>query len=71
LRHVPVGTVSQSHDAPPHISSSVRAFLAREFPDRWTGRGGAHSLASQFSRFGSSGIILLEFVKDTVYLVEV
>jgi len=38
LLDVPVGTVSQSHDAPAHFIRRVRAFLSREFPDRLIGR---------------------------------
>jgi len=37
--HVSVGTVLQSGGTPLRFSRRVRAFLDREFPDRWTGRG--------------------------------
>jgi hypothetical protein len=40
LCHVPVGTVVQLRGASPHFSRRVRAFLDREFPDHWIGRGG-------------------------------
>jgi len=39
LHHVPMGTVFQLHGAH-HFSHSVHAFLDREIPDRWIGRGG-------------------------------
>jgi len=39
LRLVPEETVFQSHDAP-LLSRRVRAFLDREFPDRWIEGGG-------------------------------
>jgi hypothetical protein len=39
LRHVPVGTVFQLNGAPSHFPRRVHAFLDREFPDRWIGKG--------------------------------
>jgi len=43
LLHVPVGTVFQLDGAPPHFFCHVCAFLDREFPDPWIGRGGRFS----------------------------
>jgi hypothetical protein len=37
--HVSVGIVFQLNGAPPHFYRRVPAFLQREFPDHWTGRG--------------------------------
>jgi hypothetical protein len=43
VRHNPVGTVRQLDDPLYHFSSSIRAFLAKEFHDRWMGRRGPKS----------------------------
>jgi len=39
LCYVPKGTVFQLDDVPPHFSCHVCAFLDREFPVYWIGRG--------------------------------
>jgi len=39
LHHVLVGTVFQLDGAPLHFFHCVSAFLDREFPDHWIGRG--------------------------------
>jgi len=41
LCYVPVGTVFKLDGASHHFSRRVRAFLDREIPDCWIGRGGA------------------------------
>jgi hypothetical protein len=44
LRYASVGTVFQLDGAPPIFSRCVRAFLDREFHDRWTlTKRGTHS----------------------------
>jgi hypothetical protein len=53
LNHVAVGTVFQIVGVPSHFSHHVHAFLVREFPDHWTGKGGPipwppHSLDLKF-----------------------
>jgi len=60
--HVPVGTVFQLHGAPPHFSCHVHAFLDREFPDHWIGRGDPFPILS-FSGVYSFGVFLLGVCK--------
>jgi len=67
LRHVPVGTASQSRGAPPHFSRRVRAFLDRDSSSSLDRKSGAHFLAPSFSRFDSNRFFFWVFVKDTFY----
>jgi hypothetical protein len=60
-----VWEVFQLVGAPLPFSHHV-AFLDREFPEHWVGREETHSLAPSFSRFVSSGLFLVGFVKYTV-----
>jgi hypothetical protein len=66
LCYVPVGTVFQLHFAPRYFFHCVRAFLDREFPDRWIGIGGTHSL-SPFSRFDYSVCFILRVCKTRCF----
>jgi hypothetical protein len=60
LRLVLVGTVFQLDGLSLPFSLRVRAFLDREFTDRWKGRGvGSHLLVPSFSTFDYSGLFLL------------
>jgi hypothetical protein len=59
LRHDRVGAIFQSDGAPPHFSRPFRAFLYKEFPDRWIGRGGLFTAPPPFSRFDCSEFFML------------
>jgi hypothetical protein len=52
FHHIPLGTVFQLNEAPPHFCC-VFAFWDTEFPHSWIGRGVAHSLVPLISRFDS------------------
>jgi hypothetical protein len=70
LGHVPLRAAFRFNGIPPHCYRSIRAFLYREFTDRWIRRGKegeGHSLALSFSRLDSNGFFC-GFVKDIVYL---
>jgi hypothetical protein len=64
LFHVPVRTAFQLYGASPHLFGRVHSFMRREFPDRWTGIEGVHSLIPSFSIFDSSGLIFWVFLKS-------
>jgi hypothetical protein len=64
-RHVAVGTVFQLHGGSPHSSHRVSAFLDREFPDRWIGRGGYIPWPIRSQGLTSAWSFLLGFVWDS------
>jgi len=39
LHHIPVGRVFPLDGTPPHFSCHVHAFLDKQVPDHWIGRG--------------------------------
>jgi hypothetical protein len=53
--------------APPLFIRRVRAFLDREFPDRWIGRGGSVAWSSCSSDLTPLDFFLGEALNDTVY----
>jgi hypothetical protein len=65
-----MGTVFQPHGAPLHFPSRFRAFLGREFPDRWIGRRPI-PWAPRFPDVTPPDFFLWGFVKDTAYRDEV
>jgi hypothetical protein len=66
LRHVPVGRVSQSDDAPPLFSHRVHAFLDRGFLDRSIERGEPSPLARSPDLIPPD-FLFWRFVKHIIY----
>jgi hypothetical protein len=61
-----VGTVFHLDGAPNHFSHHVHAFLDRELPVHWIGRGGSFPWL-QSQDLTPMDFFFWEFVKDTVY----
>jgi len=79
LYHIPVGTVFQLRDAPPHLSHHVCAFLDRKFPYHLMKREiytdhlmkkEIHSLAPSFSQFYSSVALLLGVCNKALFVTK-
>jgi hypothetical protein len=71
LCHVPVGTVFPLDGVPSHSSHHAHAFLGREFPDHWPGRGGDRFSPLHSPYFTSLDFLFRGFVKGIVYQAKV